>query len=72
MPSLLRLLTIVGLLCAVVYGGLGDKDLAFSRLNDALRDHAKEMVSLNVRGELDGLRADARYADLKRRVGLPQ
>jgi TolB-like protein/DNA-binding winged helix-turn-helix (wHTH) protein len=57
---------------AVVYGGLGDKDLAFSRLNDALRDHAKEMVSLNVRGELDGLRADARYADLKRRVGLPQ
>jgi tetratricopeptide (TPR) repeat protein len=56
---------------AIVYAGLGENDLAFARLNDAVAERAIQLVMLNVWGEMDPLRADPRYSALKRRVGLP-
>ena len=57
---------------AVVYAGLGEKDLAFARLDEALADRAIQLVGLNVWNNLDPLRTDPRYAELKKRVGLPK
>jgi hypothetical protein len=47
-------------------------DEAFEWLNQAYDAHDMQMVSLKVNPTLDGLRGDARFADLVRRVGLPQ
>jgi serine/threonine-protein kinase len=58
-------------LVALVYLGLGDRDHAFEWLEKgyALRDNL--IVRLNATREFDVLRSDPRFADLKRRVGLP-
>lgn len=56
---------------AVVYAGLGDKDLAFAALDAAASGHAREIVLMNHWPEITSLRADPRYARLKRRIGLP-
>jgi TolB-like protein/Tfp pilus assembly protein PilF len=58
-------------LVALVYLGLGDRDHAFEWLEKgyALRDNF--IVRLNATREFDVLRSDPRFADLKRRVGLP-
>lgn len=57
---------------ATVYVGLGDKDLAFKWLNEAVAKHDPFVVMLNVEFELDSLRADPRFAELTHRVGLPE
>jgi TolB-like protein/DNA-binding winged helix-turn-helix (wHTH) protein/tetratricopeptide (TPR) repeat protein len=57
---------------AIVYAGLGEKDLAFARLDEAFADRAIQLVDLNVWGPMDQLRTDPRYAELKKRVGLPK
>lgn len=60
-------------LFAIVYASLGEKDLAFALLDKAVADRAPELVMLNVPwGELYPLRTDPRFAELKRRVGLPE
>jgi serine/threonine protein kinase/Flp pilus assembly protein TadD len=58
-------------LVALVFLGLGDRDRAFEWLEKgyALRDSL--IVRLNATREFDALRSDPRFADLKRRVGLP-
>jgi len=56
---------------AGVYGALGDKDRAFEMLNQAYDEHDMQLVSLKVDPALDDLRADVRFTDLMRRVGLP-
>ncbi len=57
---------------AIVHAGLGDKDQAFQWLERGYQDRALEMTRLKVDPFLDNLRSDPRFADLVRRVGLPQ
>lgn len=55
---------------AVVYIGLGEKDRAFEWLEKAYEERDGWVTSLNVDPRVDSLRADPRFADLLRRVGL--
>jgi TolB-like protein/DNA-binding winged helix-turn-helix (wHTH) protein/tetratricopeptide (TPR) repeat protein len=58
---------------AIVYAGLGEKELAFNWLNEAVAKRAPQVVMLNVSWEeVDSLRSDPRYTELTRLVGLPQ
>jgi serine/threonine protein kinase/tetratricopeptide (TPR) repeat protein len=58
---------------AVIYAGLGEKEQAFAWLNRAYADRSYYIaVYLTTDARLDGLRSDPRFADLQRRVGLPQ
>jgi tetratricopeptide (TPR) repeat protein len=54
------------------YAGLGEKDQAFAWLEKAYEQHSFNMAWLNVEPRWDSLRSDPRFADLVRRVGLPQ
>lgn len=56
---------------AEVYATLGQIDQAFEWLNKACDQHDMPLVSMKTNPTLDGLRADSRFADLVRRVGLP-
>jgi len=51
---------------------LGEKDKAFAELDKAYEDREFFMTLLKVDPRLDPLRSDARFADLQRKVGLPQ
>ena len=57
---------------ATFYAELGDKEQAFRWLNIAYREHDWLLISLNTNFRLDPLRSDPRYAELVRKVGLPQ
>ncbi len=57
---------------AMIYVGLGDREKAFSLLNRGYAEHDSQMQYLLIEPHFDDLRADARFADLIRRVGLPQ
>ncbi len=57
---------------AAVYAGLGDKDEAFRLLQRAYQEHSTSMPFLAVDPFWYGMRSDPRYADLLRRMGLPQ
>lgn len=57
---------------AMICVGLGDVDRAFEYFETALQEHSDMLVYLNVDPRLDPIRADERFADLVRRVGLPQ
>jgi TolB-like protein/DNA-binding winged helix-turn-helix (wHTH) protein/tetratricopeptide (TPR) repeat protein len=55
-----------------LYIGLGDKDRAFEWLEKAFQEKSNYVAYLKVFPIADPLRSDPRYADLLRRVGLPQ
>ena len=55
-----------------VYIGLGDKDKAFEWLEKAYQERSNYIAYLKVFPIVDPLRSDPRFADLLRRVGLPQ
>jgi tetratricopeptide (TPR) repeat protein len=55
---------------AIVYEGIGDTEKAFQWLEKGYQERDYEMNSLKVDPLLQGLRADSRFADLIRRVGL--
>jgi TolB-like protein/Tfp pilus assembly protein PilF len=57
---------------AAIYAGLGDKDEAFRLLEKGYEEHSASMPSLAVDPFWYGMRSDPRFADLLRRVGLPQ
>jgi TolB-like protein/DNA-binding winged helix-turn-helix (wHTH) protein len=57
---------------ATFYADLEDKEQAFNWLNTAYREHDWLLISLNTNFRLDSLRSDPRFAELVRRVGLPQ
>jgi len=56
----------------LIYAGLGAKDLAFQWLDNAYKERSDLLVYLNRDPRLDSLRSDPRFADLLRRVGLPE
>jgi eukaryotic-like serine/threonine-protein kinase len=57
---------------ALIYAGLDDKERAFEWLEKAYQDHSPWLMWLKVDPRFDRLRSDPRYADLLRRMGLPQ
>jgi tetratricopeptide (TPR) repeat protein len=56
----------------VIYAGLGDTDAAFRSLEKSYQQHAATMPYLAIDPFWYGMHSDPRYADLLRRVGLPQ
>jgi len=56
---------------ALVLAGLGEKDQAFARLEQAYQAHDGSLILLRVNPLLDPLRSDARFPDLVRRVFTP-
>jgi predicted Zn-dependent protease len=57
---------------ATLYSNLGQKDEAFKWLNTAYQEHDRYLLGLKTDFLLDPLRADPRFAELVRKVGLPQ
>jgi tetratricopeptide (TPR) repeat protein len=57
---------------AEAYAELGDKDQAFQWLNIAYQEHDEGLMGLKTDFLLDPLRSDPRFAELVRKVGLPQ
>ncbi|MBI3474504.1 MAG: winged helix-turn-helix domain-containing protein [Acidobacteria bacterium] len=57
---------------AQVHTLLGDKDQALTWLGRAVEERSPQVVYLKVDPRYDRLRADPRFAELLRRVGLPQ
>jgi serine/threonine protein kinase/tetratricopeptide (TPR) repeat protein len=57
---------------AGIYAGLGDKDEAFRLLEKGYAQHSAIMPWLAADIFWYGMRSDPRYADLLRRLGLPQ
>jgi len=56
---------------AIAYVGLGEHDRAFEWLEKAYKDKSVFMGFLNLEPLLEPLHHDPRWADLKRRVGIP-
>jgi tetratricopeptide (TPR) repeat protein len=57
---------------ATLYADLGDKDQAFRWLNTAYKERDPWLLSLKTSFLLDPVRSDPRFAELVRKVGLPQ
>jgi TolB-like protein/Tfp pilus assembly protein PilF len=57
---------------ATLYADLGDKDQAFEWLNTAYQEHDFSLFGLKTDFLLDPLRSDPRFAELVRKLGLPQ
>ncbi|HEU0177784.1 MAG TPA: tetratricopeptide repeat protein [Blastocatellia bacterium] len=57
---------------AIIYTGLGEKDQAFKWLRQACEERDGMIVFLKFHPLFKSLRADPRFADLLRCVGLPQ
>jgi eukaryotic-like serine/threonine-protein kinase len=58
---------------ATIYAGLGEKDRAFEFLEKAYRERSSDISYFIIADlRIDNLRSDPRYADLLRRMGLPQ
>jgi hypothetical protein len=59
-------------LIATLYADFGDNDQAFRWLKVAYQEHEWRLISLKTEFTFDSLRADPRFAELIRKVGLPQ
>jgi eukaryotic-like serine/threonine-protein kinase len=57
---------------AGLYARLGENDQAFEWLEKAYSRRADEILRLKEELDFDNIRSDPRYADLLRRIGLPQ
>jgi serine/threonine protein kinase/Flp pilus assembly protein TadD len=57
---------------AEIYAGLGDKDQAFQWLEKSYEQRTPDLIFIAIDPIFDNLRSDPRFADLVRRVGLPQ
>lgn len=55
---------------ALVYTGLGERDLAFRWLQKAVEDRSTSMVFMRSDPELEGLRSDPRFSQLSRVVNF--
>ena len=57
---------------AALYADLGHKDQAFRWLNTAYQERDTYLLGLKTDFLLDPVRSDPRFAELMRKVGLPQ
>ena len=57
---------------AQLYAELGDQDHAFEWLNTTYQEHGHLLYGLRTDFTLDSLRSDPRYAELVRKIRLPQ
>jgi TolB-like protein/DNA-binding winged helix-turn-helix (wHTH) protein/Flp pilus assembly protein TadD len=57
---------------ALVNAGLGRRERAFEWLDRAYADRDSQLMTLNWQREMDSLRSDPRFAELKRRIGFPE
>lgn len=57
---------------AIVYAGLGEKENSFAWLEKAYQEHSEYLAFLRVEPRLASLHSDARFADLLKRLNLPQ
>ena len=57
---------------AALYADLGDKDQAFRWLNTAYQERDWLLLGLKTDFSFDPIRSDPRFAELVRKVGLPQ
>jgi tetratricopeptide (TPR) repeat protein len=57
---------------AQLYADVGNNDQAFKLLDTAYQERDFNLIGLNTDFVLDSLRSDARFAELVRKVGLPQ
>jgi Flp pilus assembly protein TadD len=58
---------------AIIYAGLGEKDQAFALLDQAYKDRSYYLPTyLATDARIDSLRSDPRFAELRKRVGLPE
>jgi len=57
---------------AQAYADLGEKDQAFQWLNTTYQEHDEHLMWLKTDFVLDPIRSDPRFAELVRKVGLPQ
>ena len=55
---------------AVVYGELGEMDLAFDYLDKAYAEHPANLVNLSIDPAADSLRQDPRFDELMKKLGL--
>jgi len=62
----------IGFNVATVYSGLGDADRAFAWLEKDFQRHSSQLPYITWWPNFEDLRGDPRYADLVRRMGLPQ
>ena len=60
------------LIIARFYADLGDREQAFHWLNIAYQEHDWLLIGVNTYFQLDPLRSDPRFAELVRKVRLPQ
>lgn len=56
---------------AILYAGLGEREMALDALERAFAARDPQLQYLNVEPHYDSLRADSRFQNLVRRVGLP-
>ena len=63
-------LPLAPLLLAAVYAGLGEKDAAFARLEEAYRTKAPRLWDLKAHRDFIPLRSDPRWSDLVHRLKL--
>jgi hypothetical protein len=57
---------------ASLYADVGEKDQAFHWLDLAYQEHDRNLIFLKTLYLFDPLRSDSRFAELVRKVGLPQ
>jgi len=57
---------------ALVYAGLGDKDQAFAHLEETYQERHPYLILIKAEPVFDVLHSDRRFADLVRRIGVPQ
>jgi tetratricopeptide (TPR) repeat protein len=57
---------------AAVYAGLGDRDRAFEWLEKDFKDRSGKLAEIRWQIQFESLRDDPRFADLLKRMGLPQ
>jgi eukaryotic-like serine/threonine-protein kinase len=57
---------------AIIYEGLGDKEQMFRSLEKAYAERDSNIVHVKVEPDFESLHSDPRFADLLRRIGLPE